>query len=887
MTSSLTLESTLAAYGRAAKAKLSAVAVRGEPEDQLRSPIEQLVTDLAQLCGLDRRQLTLVGESSIAELKTRPDFAVSYADALIGFIEVKAPGKGADPRRFKTPHDQEQWRKLTALPNLIYTDGNAFSLWRNGERVGELQHLRGDIETAGTTLAASTGLLALFDDFFRWLPVPPKTAAQLADTTARLCRLLRDEVTEQLARGDPTLLGLATDWRQLLFPEASDEQFADGYAQAVTFGLLLARAQDISLDDGVDTAARTLSARHTLIGAALRVLTDAVVANHVLATSVATLSRVLAVVDWPQVSKGDPDAWLYFYEDFLAVYDNELRKQTGSYYTPVQVVKAMARLVDEALRDRFALADGLASQSVMLADPAMGTGTFLLEVVRSIAATVAEDQGEGAVPGAVGAALGRLIGFELQLGPFAVAQLRMLAELASLGAASGSPNELRMFVTNTLDNPYQEEQRLGTWYEPIAASHREANRIKADEPILVVLGNPPYKEKSRGKGGWIEAGNQAASQPAPMAAFLPPPDWRLGRHVRHLYNPYVYFWRWGTWKVFDHHPDADRGIVCFITASAFIDGQGFERMRDYLRRRADAIYVIDCSPEGHQPPIGSRVFQGVQQPVSITIAIRDGSISPETPAPVWFRRLAAGAREAKFDELAAITLAGERWVRCPDHWRAPFLPAGGSRWSSYPALDDLLRWAGAGIMSGRAWIVAPDKATLQARWATLIGARAEDKPELFIEHKQDRRVDTIVSDGLPGFPASPTPIGEESGPCPEPVRIGYRSFDRQWIVPDKRLINRPNPTLWSVRSNQQLYVTVLHQEIPSSGPAVTFTAEIPDVHHYRGNFGGRAYPLWLDAAATTPNTVPGLLDQLSRTYQQPVAAEDLFAYPRCSPTPAT
>jgi len=369
--------------------------VRGEPEAQLRSQIEQLVAVLAELCGLDRRQLALVGESSLADLKTRPDFAVSYADALIGFIEVKAPGKGADPRRFKTSHDQEQWRKLTALPNLLYTDGNAFSLWRNGERVGEIQHLRGDIESAGAMLAAPTGLLALLDDFFRWLPVAPRTAAQLADTTARLCRLLRDEVTEQLARGDPTLVGLATDWRQLLFPEASDEQFADGYAQAVTFGLLLARAQDISLDDGVDAAARALSARHTLIGAALRVLTDAVVANQVLATSVATLSRVLAVVDWPEVSKGDPDAWLYFYEDFLAVYDNELRKQTGSYYTPVQVVKAMARLVDEALRDRFGLADGLASQSVTLADPAMGTGTFLLEVVRSIAATVAEDQGGG------------------------------------------------------------------------------------------------------------------------------------------------------------------------------------------------------------------------------------------------------------------------------------------------------------------------------------------------------------------------------------------------------------------------------------------------------------------------------------------------------------
>jgi hypothetical protein len=295
--------------------------------------------------------------------------------------------------------------------------------------------------------------------------------------------------------------------------------------------------------------------------------------------------------------------------------------------------------------------------------------------------------------------------------------------------------------------------------------------------------------------------------------------------------------------VFDHHPDTDRGIVCFITASGFVDGQGFERMRDYLRRRADTIYVIDCSPEGHQPPIRSRIFQGVQQPVCITIAIRDGSTSPETPAPVWFRRLAAGAREDKFNQLAAITLAGEGWTRCPEDWRAPFLPAGGRTWSSYPALDDLLYWGGTGIMSGRAWIVAPDKPTLHSRWATLVGAQTEDKPELFLEAKEGHRIHTVVSDALPGFLANCTPIGEETGPCPEPVRIGYRSFDRQWIIPDKRLINRPNATLWAVRSDQQVYLTVLLQEIPTSGPAVTFTAHIPDVHHYKGIFGGRAYPL--------------------------------------------
>jgi hypothetical protein len=266
----LSVESAISAFGTEAKAKLSAIAAKGEPEDQLRNPLEQLFGAMVELSGLTRSKLALIGESSLSELHTRPDFAVRYSNALIGFIEVKAPGKGADPRKFKDPHDKAQWKKLAALPNLIYTDGNSFALWRSGDLVGMTQHLDGDIETSGAGLGASAGLLALFNDFFRWTPIPPTSPQQLAQTTAKLCRLLRDEVAEQLNLGDATLAGLASDWRHLLFPDASNAQFADGYAQAVTFGLLLARAQGISLDGGIDTAAKKLSGSNSLIGTALR-----------------------------------------------------------------------------------------------------------------------------------------------------------------------------------------------------------------------------------------------------------------------------------------------------------------------------------------------------------------------------------------------------------------------------------------------------------------------------------------------------------------------------------------------------------------------------------------------------------------------------------------
>ena len=212
-----------------------------------------------------------------------------------------------------------------------------------------------------------------------------KSAKALAAVSARLCRLLRDEVVEQMALGNPGLTTLENEWRKLLFPQAlNNGEFADRYAQAVTFGLLVARARDISLAGGTEKAAQELRKTNSLIGTALRILTDDENNQNALKTSLGTLTRVLEEVNWHTISKDRPEAWLYFYEDFLEVYDNTLRKRTGSYYTPPEVVAAMVRLADEALRGPlFERATGFASPDVTVADPAVGTGTFLLGVLPS------------------------------------------------------------------------------------------------------------------------------------------------------------------------------------------------------------------------------------------------------------------------------------------------------------------------------------------------------------------------------------------------------------------------------------------------------------------------------------------------------------------------
>ena len=884
----LEVRDAVATYGVATKVKLSNPAAIGAPEDQLRAPLEDLIRSLADIAGIGSENIVVVGETMVKDLHTRPDYAVTSNKALVGFIEVKAPGKGADPRRFRDAHDKEQWAKLQSLPNLVYTDGNSFSLWRSGQLAREIVQLGGEVERAGRRLTAPNSLLPLFSDFIAWTPQPPRSAAQLAETTARLCRFLRDEVTEHLGRGSASLTNLADDWRRLLFPSASDEAFADGYAQAVTFGLLMAKVQEIRLADGLGRVALELRQTNTLIGAALRLLTDDVENEAALKTSIATLVRVLDVVHWPTVSKGDPEAWLYFYEQFLSVYDNDLRKQTGSYYTPPEVVQAMVRLVDEALRseERFGLPAGLAAQDVTLVDPATGTGTYILGALRRIAEMTEADLGPGAVAGVVEAAVSRIIGFEIQFGPFAVAQLRVLAELKALTGDPGKANETRLYVTDTLGNPYVEEEYLPQILRPISESRRRANEVKRQEKITVVIGNPPYKEKAKGFGGWIEQGSSGTGKDAPLQDWTPPGRWKAGAHAKHLRNLYVYFWRWATWKVFGDadpgrikgRPADRRGIISFITVAGFLNGPGFQKMRADLRREADEIWVIDCSPEGHQPAVATRIFQGVQQPICIVTALRRTDQSVEEPARVMYRSLPGGDRRVKFKALSVIGLDDDGWTECSSDSRASFLPKAAGSWAGFIPLDDLFDYNGSGVMPGRTWVIAPDRETLERRWDVLRFERdAVRKEALFHPHLQgDRHIYKTLQRGLHGHEFRGARIASDAESVVWPTRYAFRSFDRQWIIPDARLINRPNPTLWECHSDQQVYMTAPHDRAPTAGPAITFAAVVPDLHHYNGR-GGRVFPLWRDRAGRS-NVKPELLRELTEVLGVTVTGADLMAY---------
>lgn len=862
------LNVVVADFGRAVTRKIRTG--HGSQEDHLRGPFEQMLAGIADSLGLS---ITTIGEARLPDLSIRPDYAVDVDGARVGYVELKRPGSGV-PDSWANPnqHDREQWERFQLLPNVLYSDGEQFARYSFGNLQGNVARLEPGLNQAGEKLhAVGNDFARVLTSFLLWEPEPPRSLDELVRLVANLCRLLRDDVAAELVREQSgvsetqTFSGLATDWRQVLFPKLTDTEFADQYSQTVTFALLLARVEGVSFHGrSIAEIARLLGKKHSLMGRALTVLTDQPDEEHSVALT--TMIRVLSVVDWAAFPD---DSYAMLYEDFLAEYDPALRRKSGIYYTPAPLVTFTARLVDDVLRSRLGRKLGFAENDVIVVDPAMGTGSFLAEIVNTVARTIAVEQGHGAVAPHLRELSDRLIGFENQAAPYAVAELRIHSLLKKRHRAE-VPAKERRFLADTLDDPDVQTLPMGRMYEAIERSRREANLIKRTEPVMVVIGNPPYVDRVKGTADWIEEPNNHSTSPS-LTAFRKPGN---GRFEYVLSNKYVYFWRWATWKVFDAHREQPAGVVAMVCSAGFTSGPGFAGMREYLRRTADEGWVVDLSPEGHQPPVKTRFFRGNQQPICVAVFIRKGAPDPSVPARIH-RVSVTGSVDEKSSALGNLHVDGRGWQDCVNGWGDPFQVGGRRSWDSMPSMTDLLPWAVPGIKPNRTWVYSPDKSALRERWGRLVRASSREKPALLKETSSTQIGSRIAH--VPGMVKHSGTLATETGTCPKLRRIAHRSFDRKWTIPDARLHHRPSPSLWFTDSAEQIYVVEQHAHPIRTGPALIFSSLIPDMDCHSGR-GGRVMPIYRDKSATHPNISPGLLDFLSETFSSPVSAVDLVAY---------
>ncbi len=877
------LHRALRAFASAVTAKTARVPA-GAPEDRLRGPFEALMAEAAGALGWE---VVCAGETALPDRLGRPDFAVHRNGLLAGYVELKAPGKGADAGRFKG-RDRAQFKRFSAVPNMLYGDGDEWALYRGGTRVGAVVRLAGAVSADGARAVGAGDARAfagLLHDFLSWEPILPLDRrgrldlAEFASVLAPLCRMLRDDVSDAIGDDASPLVALAADWRQLLFPHATDVQFADAYAQTVAFALLLGRsegAEPLTLE----SAQRALAARHNLLSRALQVLTDPH-ARGELSASLDLLLRVISVVP-PSAFAGPRDPWLHFYEDFLAAYDPKLRKDAGVYYTPVAVVRAQVRLIDALLTGRLGRPSGFADPGVVTLDPAVGTGTYLLGVIAHALGRVEAEQGAGAVAGQATTLAGNLYGFEFLAGPYAVSELRVGRALSDQGGALPADGT-HIYLTDTLESPHAEPPQLPLFLRPIAEQRRKALAVKDAVPVLVCLGNPPYDRHEAARadngertGAWVRWGDTGAAEEAILHDFVAPAvEAGHGVRVKNLYNLYVYFWRWALWKVFEHESASGPGVVSFITASSYLDGDAFLGMREHMRRLCDEIWVLDLGGEQRGARKSANVF-AIRTPVAIAVAVRSGEADEATPAAVRYVRI-EGSREEKLAALDAIDgFNAVAWRDCPDDWQAPFRPVSASDYFSWPLLTDLMPWQHSGVQLKRTWPIAPDEETLERRWRALL--RAPDRSEAFRETR-DRKVSSQCPPLLVGGEAEkPIAALERDAQTPRLERYAYRSFDRQWMLLDTRLGDYLRPALWRAHGAQQVYLTSLLAQLLGGGPAVTACALIPDLHHFPGGSGKSVIPLYRSPDASEANLLPGLLDRLSENYGRAITPEDFLAY---------
>jgi Type ISP C-terminal specificity domain/N-6 DNA Methylase len=856
----VSLEEILEKFGEALRTAYGAIgASHAQPEDQLKHPVVQLMQELGNVLGVE---IVATTEAVMVELKGRPDVAIAVDDA-------------------------KQWKKFRNHPNLLYTDGNEWSLYRTGERQGKVVRLSGDATTEGGSAISKDNvrdLEILLRDFTSWEPIVPTSPRGLAEALAPLCRLLRDDAFAALDKDGSAMQMLADEWRHFLFADADDRQFADAYAQTVTYALLLARVE--GEENLSANAADRLDVRHGLLAQVLRILAQKEARAEV-KVPLDLLERIVGAVDPMMMAGGaDVDPWLYFYEDFLAAYDPKLRNNRGVYYTPAEVVRAQVRLVTELLHEQFDKGLGIVDDGVVLLDPAAGTGTYLLAAIDEGLAEATARFGPGEAAGRATSAARNFHGFEILVGPYAVAHLRVAQRILERGGTLPEDGA-RVYLADTLESPYVpgKGKQTSLTHRKLSEENERARKVKADERVLVCIGNPPYDrqqidpddEGTERKGGWVRFGDDG-EDPILDDFIEPVRESGAGGQLKNLYNDYVYFWRWAMWKVFEQ--SGAGGVVSFITASSYLRGPAFAGMRKVMRATFDELWILDLGGDNLGARRSENVF-AIQTPVAIAVGVRTESARSGQPAKVRYcGALVDGTQEEKLERLASIeAFADLEWEDCFSGWEEPLLPEREGNYMAWPLLTDLFPWQHSGIQFKRTWPISVAREVLDRRWADLVAATPDERVGLM--RSTAAKNPTKSARDLRAPSNELIPIGELTGGADAipAKRIAYRSFDRQWMLPDARLIDRPRPPLWHVDGPEQVFITSLLTGLLGEGPAATAAADIPDLDHFRGSFGAKhVIPLWRDAQATEPNVTSGLLEALAATIDEEVLPQDLLAY---------
>lgn len=617
-----------------------------------------------------------------------PDYIIQREkDHLpVFFVEAKDVNDNDLDGRNKNGHKEQFDRYKQALDYIIFTDYLDFHLYENGEFVDSVRIA----ETKGGKIVAIAEAEEKFIGMIQHLGTSAiqriTSASRLAQLMAGKARLLANIIETAMNDEEDTLendnlQAQYEAFKLVLIQDLKKEDFADIYAQTIAYGMFAARLHDDTPEDfSREEAARLIPKTNPF----LRQIFNNLAGNDLderIAWVVDDLVTVFQVTDIRKImstytqDKRHHDPMIHFYEDFLSEYNPKLRKAKGVWYTPQPVVGFIVRAVDEILKTEFELPEGLADYStierevsleqkydkrttdgmkhvkkrfhrVQILDPATGTGTFLAEVVNQIYDHYRGNQGiwqqyveQHLLP--------RLHGFEILMASYAVAHLKLDMLLGETGYQHKTDKRLRIYLTNSLEECSTEQPTLFSQW--LSREGMEANVIKRDCPVMVMIGNPPYSISSQNNGEWIT--NLIADYKKDLNE----------RNIQPLSDDYIKFIRLGQYFVEKN----GEGVLGYISNNSFIDGIIHRQMRKTLLTAFDKIYILNLHGDSKKQ---EKTLQGgkdenvfdIMQGVSINIFVKTGKKAKSELGKVFYTDL-FGERQEKYQKLNNLNLENAQW----------------------------------------------------------------------------------------------------------------------------------------------------------------------------------------------------------------------------------
>jgi len=668
-----------------------------------------------------------------------PDYILTKSDIPLGYIEAKDIGVSLD----KTAKSEQLQRYLASLDNLILTDYLEFRYYKHGQfltsvTLAEIQ--QGKITPISENFEAFTQLI---HDFCTHTGQQITSASKLAGMMAGKAKMLQTVIEQALLSDDAneensSLKDQMSAFQRILIHDIQASEFADIYAQTIAYGMFAARLNDPSLEtfsrrEAAELIPKTNPFLRKLfsyiagidIDDRITWIVDAL-ADVFRATDVAKLLENFGKV----TQMNDPI--IHFYETFLAEYNPKLRKSRGVWYTPESVVNFIVRAVDDILKTEFGLSQGLADTSkttievdtqipdkrsktgykrekqelhkVQILDPAAGTGTFLAAVIKHVHQKFQGQEGlwskyveDHLIP--------RLHGFEILMASYAMAHLKLDLLLRETGYVPKTQQRFRVFLTNSLEEAHPDTGTLfASW---LSREATEANYIKRDTPVMVVLGNPPYSVSSSNKGEWIQS-------------LLNDYKKDLNeRNINPLSDDYIKFIRYGQYFIEKN----GEGILAYISNNSFIDGIIHRKMREKLLDTFDRIYILDLhgnvnrKESAHDGSKDENVFD-IQQGVSINIFVKTSRHSKKLSTVLHLDSY--GKRQGKYELLNSNTIDSLEWQtitpKAPEFFFVPKDYETQRKYECGLSINKLFNLASTGIKTHRDnFVIDFDSQTLKGR----------------------------------------------------------------------------------------------------------------------------------------------------------------------------